>query len=115
MVRGAEPAQFSIIEARLEQIAAKVEESLNAAHDQSRYHDLSSRIDTVHEGLSARIADVQRTAPDTSALEDLVRSLSDKIERAGSAAGGPSCDRSAGRADHSARPAHGGFKSGAFR
>ncbi len=27
-------------------------------------------------------ADVQRTAPDTSALEDLVRSLSDKIERA---------------------------------
>ncbi|HEY0146447.1 MAG TPA: hypothetical protein VGB93_09940, partial [Methylovirgula sp.] len=81
-VRGAEPAQFSIIEARLEQIAAKVEESLNAAHDQSRYHDLSSRIDTVHEGLSARIADVQRTAPDTSALEDLVRSLSDKIERA---------------------------------
>ncbi len=81
-VRGTEPAQFSIIEARLEQIAAKVEESLNAAHDQSRYHDLSSRIDTVHEGLSARIADVQRTAPDTSALEDLVRSLSDKIERA---------------------------------
>ena len=81
-VRGAEPAQFSIIEARLEQIAAKVEELLNAARDQTRYHDLSSRIDNVHEGLSARITDVQRTAPDTSALEDLVRSLSDKIERA---------------------------------
>jgi localization factor PodJL len=81
-VRGPEPAQFSAIEARLEQIAAKVEESLNAARDQSRYDDLSHRIDNVHEGLTARIADVQRAAPDTSALEDLVRSLSDKIERA---------------------------------
>ncbi len=81
-VRGPAPEQFSAIEARLEQIAAKVEESLNATRDQSRYDDLSHRIDNVHEGLTARIADVQRTAPDTSALEELVRSLSDKIERA---------------------------------
>lgn len=76
-------APFAAIEARLEEIAAKVDESLNAARDQSRYRDLSDRIDTVHEGLSARIADVQRqAAPDTSALENLVRSLSEKIERA---------------------------------
>jgi localization factor PodJL len=81
-VRGPAPEQFSAIEARLEQIAAKVEESLNATRDQSRYDDLSHRIDNVHEGLTARIADVQRAAPDTSALEELVRSLSDKIERA---------------------------------
>jgi localization factor PodJL len=76
-------AQFSAIEERLEEIATKVEESLNAARDQSRYRDLSDRIDGVHTRLSARIADTQRTAtPDTSALEDMVRSLSDKIELA---------------------------------
>jgi localization factor PodJL len=75
-------SNFAAIEARLEHIAARVEESLNAARDQSRYRDLSDRIDSVHQGLSARIAEVQSTPPDTSALEDLVRSLSDKIERA---------------------------------
>ncbi|MGP8233258.1 MAG: hypothetical protein ACLQL2_11450 [Methylovirgula sp.] len=77
-------AHFEAIEARLGEIAGKVEESLQAARDQSRYRDLSDRIDSVHTGLSERIAEVQRTAaaPDTSALEELVRSLSDKIERA---------------------------------
>ncbi len=54
---------------------------LSAAHDQSRYDDLSSRIDNFHEGLSARIAEVQSPAPDTSGLEGLVYSLSEKIER----------------------------------
>ncbi|MDR3408405.1 MAG: hypothetical protein P4L68_07905 [Methylovirgula sp.] len=76
-------AHFDAIEARLAEIAGKVEESLQAARDQSRYRDLSDRLDSVHTGLSERIAEVQRAAaPDTSALEELVRSLSDKIERA---------------------------------
>jgi len=79
----ADTSQFAAIEARLEEIAAKVEESLTATRDQGRYRDLYDRIDNVHEGLSARIADVQRhAAPDTSALENLVLSLSEKIERA---------------------------------
>jgi localization factor PodJL len=76
-------AHFDAIEARLAEIAGKVEESLQATRDQSRYHDLSDRIETVHTGLSERIAEVQRTAvPDTRGLEELVRSLSDKIEHA---------------------------------
>ncbi|QAY94551.1 hypothetical protein CWB41_01345 [Methylovirgula ligni] len=76
-------AHFDAIEARLAEIAGKVEESLQATRDHSRYRDLSDRIETVHTGLSERIAEVQRTAvPDTSGLEELVRSLSDKIERA---------------------------------
>ncbi len=77
----ADPAQFSAIEARLELIAANVEESLNVARDRSRYDDLSNRIGTLHEGLSARIADLQRLAPDTRAFEELMRPLSEKIER----------------------------------
>ncbi len=76
-------AHFDAIEARLAEIAGKVEESLQATRDHSRYRDLSDPIDTVHTGLSERIAEVQRTAvPDTSGLEELVRSLSDKIEHA---------------------------------
>lgn len=78
-----EPSNSASIEAQLKYIAAKVDESLSAARDQTPYRDLSDRIDSVHQGLSARIADMERTAiPDTSALEELVRSLSDKIERA---------------------------------
>jgi localization factor PodJL len=76
-------AHFDAIEARLAEIAGKIEESLAVMRDPSRYRDLSERIDHVHVGLSERIDAVRRTAtPDTSGLEDLVRSLSEKIERA---------------------------------
>jgi localization factor PodJL len=76
-------AHFDAIEARLAEIAGKIEESLAVMRDPSRYRDLSERIDHVHAGLSERIDAVRHMAtPDTGALEDMVRSLSEKIERA---------------------------------
>jgi localization factor PodJL len=72
---------FDKIEERLDAIAAKVEEAVAEARDESHYEALSRRIDNVQQGLTARIAEV-RSGPDTRPLEDLVRSLAQKLERA---------------------------------
>jgi len=69
------------IEGRLDAIAAKVEEAIAEARDQSRYEALSRRIDNVYEELTARIAEAW-PAVDTRPLEDLVRGLAEKLERA---------------------------------
>ncbi len=74
---------LSKIEGRLDTITAKVEEAIAEARDQSRYEALSSRIDNVRQELTARIADAwPAPAVDTRPLEDLVRGLAEKLERA---------------------------------
>ena len=75
------PSAFDKIEERLDAIAAKVEEAIAEARDQSQYQALSRRIDNVQQGLMARIAEV-RSGPDTRPLEDLVRGLAQKLEGA---------------------------------
>lgn len=72
---------FDKIEERLDAIAAKVEEAITEARDQSQYEALSRRIDDVQHGLAARIAEV-RSGPDPRPLEDLVRGLAQKLESA---------------------------------
>jgi localization factor PodJL len=69
------------IDGRLDAIAAKVEEAIAEARDQSRYEALSGRIDDVHQELTARVTGLW-PATDTRPLEDLVRGLVDKIENA---------------------------------
>lgn len=70
------------IEARLDSIAAKVEEVIGGARDQSRYEALSNRIDEVHRELATRIAEKPAAGVDTRVLEDLVCGLADKLEQA---------------------------------
>ncbi len=72
---------FDKIEERLDAIAAKVEEAIAEARDQSHYEALSHRIDNVQQGLAARIAETWPAA-DTRPLEDLVRGLAEKLEKA---------------------------------
>ncbi|HLH11187.1 MAG TPA: hypothetical protein VKV77_04815 [Methylovirgula sp.] len=68
---------FGKIEDRLDAISAKVEQAIAESRDQTRYEALARRIDTVHDALTNR-----ESAPDTRPLEDLVRGLAEKLERA---------------------------------
>jgi localization factor PodJL len=74
-------ASGSRLEQRLDAIVAKVEEAINETRDQSPYEALARRIDTLHNELAARITET-RSGADTRALEDLVRGLADKLDRA---------------------------------
>lgn len=69
------------IEERLDALAAKIEEALAEARDESRYEALARRIDNVHRELAELIA--ERPRMDTRPLEDLVGELADKLERTG--------------------------------
>lgn len=79
---------FDKIEGQLDAIAAKVEEAIAEARDQSHYEALSHRIDNVQQGLTARIAETWPGA-DTRSLEDLVRGLAEKLEKAQGPQAGP--------------------------
>lgn len=76
----ARSAALDRLEERLEAIAGKVEDAIAEARDQTHYEALSRRIDNVHEELTARIAEV--LPADTRPLEELVRGLAEKLEKA---------------------------------
>ncbi len=81
---------FAKIEGQLDAIRARVEEALAEARDDSRYTALANRISDVHHELSDRIA---RGMPqlDVQSLENLVRSLADRVDQAR----GPQADNQA--------------------
>jgi localization factor PodJL len=74
-------AALTKIEGQLDTIAAKVDEALVEARDDSRYTALANRINDVHLELAERMA---QGVPqlDMHALENLVRSLAERIEQA---------------------------------
>jgi localization factor PodJL len=76
------------IEDRLDSIAAKVEEAIAEARDRSRYEALTRRIDNVNQELTARISEAW-TGPDTRPLQELVRGLAEKLDRAQEPQAGP--------------------------
>jgi localization factor PodJL len=67
------------IEERLDALAAKIEEALVEARDESHYEALARRIDKVHRELAASIA--ERPGMDSRPLEDLVCELTEKLEQ----------------------------------
>ncbi len=69
------------IESQLATITAKVEEALVEARDESRYTALANRINDVHLELAERMSQGMPQI-DVHALENLVRSLAQKIEDA---------------------------------
>jgi localization factor PodJL len=75
------PPALAKIEGQLATIAAKIEEALAEARDESRYTALANRINDVHLELAERMS---QGAPqiDIRSLETLVRSLAQKIEEA---------------------------------
>lgn len=75
------------IENQLAAITGKIEEALAEARDETRYTALANRINDVHHELADRMSNGTPQI-DVHALEDLVRSLAEKIE----AAHGPQAD-----------------------
>ena len=72
------------VEARLDDLAARMERKApETAHD-SRFEDISRRLEYVHQALAARIDGAQGDAAQNSGaqLEPLLRSLADKMEKA---------------------------------
>jgi localization factor PodJL len=69
------------IEAQLEEIAARVEEALSEARDETRYTALANRIDDVHRELTGRLSQAPAQL-DTHVLEELIRGLAEKMEEA---------------------------------
>ncbi|MGB8278386.1 MAG: hypothetical protein WCF20_10720 [Methylovirgula sp.] len=80
-------ASLAKIEGQLDAIAAKVEEALTEARDESRYTALANRINDVHQELTERLSQGMPQL-DMHALENLMRGLAEKIE----AARGPQAD-----------------------
>ncbi len=74
-------ATLAKIEGQLDTIAAKVEEALTEARDESRYTALANRINDVHQELAERLSQGMPQL-DMHALENLVRGLAEKIEDA---------------------------------
>ena len=83
-------ARLVKIEGQLDAITQKVEEAIAEARDESRYTALADHIDDVRHELIERITQGM-SHMDTHAVEDLVRSLSEKIEDAH----GPQADSNA--------------------
>lgn len=72
---------FAKIETQLDTITARVEEAITEARDDSRYTALANRINDVHRELAERIAHGMPQL-DVKSLENLVRSLADRVEQA---------------------------------
>jgi localization factor PodJL len=75
-------AALAKIEERLDAIAGRVEDALGEVRNGRNHTSIEHHIDRVRQDLSARIAASTNGPPDTRALEDLVRGLADKMERA---------------------------------
>jgi localization factor PodJL len=67
------------IEARLNDLATRIDRAAPAAIDDSRYDDLTRRIDLLHDAFAAR-GEVRGEASDHAALEPLLRALSDRLD-----------------------------------
>lgn len=80
-------ATLAKIEGQLDTIAAKVEEALTEARDESRYTALANRINDVHRELAERLSQGMPQL-DMHALENLMCGLAEKIE----ATRGPQAD-----------------------
>lgn len=81
LMRDPEHSALAKIEGKLDTITARVEEAIAEARDESRYTALANRINDVHQELADRIAHGMPQL-DVNGLENLVRSLADRVEQA---------------------------------